>query len=217
MRHKLSTNVLALLCLAFCLLTICASASAQSGRKQKKADPLPPIQGVNQPEARTTPESEVAPETQDKEKEKEKPKVGLVVMSDMGDMGVPMYYNDTARIACVQELHKQIPSLPVSDGGSNKNRSDAMHAAKDSDTVYVVLLELVVDRMGTSASGLELRFTLYEPKTGKQALFGSGYPTPPRGMPVPPLGTSRAQLSIEWSGRDVAQQIISRLKLRPGY
>lgn len=215
MRHKLPTSVSSLLCLALCLLTLCASAAAQSGRKQKKADPLPPVQGVNQPEARTIPEAEVSPETQDKEKEK--PKLGLVVMSDMGDIGVPMYFNDTARIACVQELHKQIPSLMANDGGSNKNRSDAMQTAKDSDTVYVVLLELTVDRMGTTASGLELRFTLYEPKTGKQILFGTGFPNPPRGMPVPPIGMSRAQLSIEWSGRDVAQRIIDKLKLRPGY
>jgi hypothetical protein len=215
MRHKLPTITTTLLCFFLCTLILCASAAAQSGRKQKKADPLPPVQGVNQPEARTVPESEVAPETATKPKEE--PKTGVMVMSDMGEMGVPQYYNDTARLACIQELHKQIPAMQASDGGSNKNRSDALHAAKDSDTVYVVLLELVIDRMGTTSNGLELRYTVYEPKTGKQVMFGTGYPVRPNGIPTPPIGMTRDQVSIEWSGRDVAQRVIDKLKLRPGY
>jgi hypothetical protein len=210
-RHSMRRIFIMLLCAA--LLSV--SAAAQSGRKQKKADPLPPVQGVNQPEARTVPETEVAPEAD--QKPKETPKTGFQIMSDMGEMGVPLYYNDTARIACLQELHKQLPGLQVSDGGSNKNRSDALRAAKDSDTVYVILLELVIDRMGTSSSGLELRFTLYEPKTGKQVMFGTGFPVPPQGIPSPPIGMSRDQLSLEWAGRDVAQRVIDKLKLKPGY
>lgn len=200
----------------FCLLLISSVAFAQSGRKQKKADPLPPVQGVNQPEARTQPETTVSPEDNDKPKAEEI-KTRFQVMSEMGDMGIPNYFNDTVRAACVHELKRQVRGLPASDSGGNKNRSDALDIAKNNDDVYVVLFDLQVDRMGVSSNGLELRFTVFEPKTGKQVAFGTGMPVQPSGFPQPPIGATREQVQLEWAARDAAQQIVSRLKLRTGY
>lgn len=200
----------------FCLLLISSVAFAQSGRKQKKADPLPPVQGVNQPEARTQPETTVSPEDNDKPKAEEI-KTRFQVMSEMGDIGIPNYFNDTVRAACVHELKRQVRGLPASDSGGNKNRSDALDIAKNNDDVYVVLFDLQVDRMGVSSNGLELRFTVFEPKTGKQVAFGTGMPVQPSGFPQPPIGATREQVQLEWAARDAAQQIVSRLKLRTGY
>lgn len=199
-----------------CVLVLGSLALAQSGRKQKKADPLPPVQGVNQPEARTQQEATVAPEDSDKPKAEEL-KTRFQVMSDMGDMGIPNYFNDTVRAACVHELKRQVRNLPASDAGGNKNRKDAMDIAKNNDNVYVVLFELQVDRMGMSSNGLELRYTVYEPKTGKQVSFGTGMPVQPSGFPQPPIGATREQVQLEWAARDAAQQIVSKLKLRTGY
>ncbi|MBI1759891.1 MAG: hypothetical protein HYR56_00505 [Acidobacteria bacterium] len=200
----------------FCLLLLVGTASAQSGRKQKKADPLPPVQGVNQPETRTVAESTVAPEDGDKPKAEEL-KTRIQVMSDMGDIGIPSYFSDTARAACAHELKREVRGLQASDAGGNKNRKDAMDVAKNNDNVYVVLFELQVDRMGMSSNGLELRYTVFEPKTGKQVAFGMGMPVQPNGMPQPPIGATREQVQIEWAARDAAQQILSKLKLRGGY
>lgn len=199
----------------FCLVLISTFTLAQSGRKQKKADPLPPVQGVNQPEARTQQETTVAPEESDKPKEELKTR--FQIMSEMGDMGIPNYFNDTVRAACVHELKRAVRGLPASDSGGNKNRKDAMDIAKNNDNVYVVLFDLQVDRMGVSSSGLELRYTVFEPKTGKQVAFGTGMPVQPSGFPQPPIGATREQVQLEWMARDAAQQIVSRLKLRTGY
>jgi hypothetical protein len=69
--------------------------------------------------------------------------------------------------------------------------------------------------MGASNTGVDLRYTVFEPKTGKVVGTGSGYPSQPSGrMPVPPIGASRDQIYLEWMGRDVARQVMKRLNLR---
>lgn len=187
------------------------NSSAQSGRKQKKAEPLPPVQGVNQPELRTQQEAVVSPEDN---KAKEKDKTGVEVMSSMPDIGIPLYFTDTARRAFSQELRKFSQSVQLTDGGNNKNRKDAMDAAKNSDKTYAVLLELQTDQFSNNGYGFDLRYWVFEPKTGKQIAFGSGYPAQPNGMPQPPIGASRVEIYIEWAARDVAQRVAAKLGLR---
>jgi hypothetical protein len=192
------------------LASPCASL-AQSGRKQKKAEPQPPVQGVNQPELRTQQEATVAPE---EDKAKEKDRTWVEVMSNMPDIGIPIYYTDVARQAFSQELRKYSKTVQLSDGGNNKNRKDAMDAAKNSDKTYAVLLELQSDQYGGNGYGFDLRYWVFEPKTGKQIAFGSGYPARPNGMPQPPIGMSRIEVYIEWAARDVAQRVAEKLGLR---
>ncbi len=191
------------------LLMMSALAVGQSGRKQKKAETQPPVQGVNQPEARTVPEPEIAPE---KPKEKD-PGKAILVSSNMPDLEIPMFYADTARQGCVSELRNQLKGLSVREE-RNQNRSDAMKAAKDDDKTYIVWIELLYDRFGTgSMNGLDMRYTIFEPKTGKVLGMGSGFPSQPGGMSGPPIGASRDQVYIDWAGRDIARQVIKRLNL----
>ncbi|HMV47467.1 MAG TPA: hypothetical protein PLD20_33990 [Blastocatellia bacterium] len=206
MRHPLRILAIVLAC----GLVLAASALAQSGRKQKKAETQPPPQGVNQPETRTVAEPEIAPE---KPKEKEKGPA-VMVSTSMPDLEIPSFYADTAREACANEFRRELKTIEVHQE-RNQHRSDAMKAAKDEDNTYVVWIELSYNRMGGGTmNGLDMRYTVFEPKTARIAGSGFGYPTQPMGMPVPPLGASRDQVYVDWAGRDIAQQVIKRLNLR---
>ncbi|MGH9940267.1 MAG: hypothetical protein ACREAM_28835, partial [Blastocatellia bacterium] len=104
-----------------CLLTLAATASiasGQSGRKQKKADPQPPVQGVNQPEARTVPEPEVTPE---KPKEKD-PGRSVMVSTAMADIGISSFYPDASRRGCIDELRQALRTIQISEE-RNQHRS----------------------------------------------------------------------------------------------
>ena len=194
-----------------CGFLLGAPALAQSGRKQKKAEVQPPPQGVNQPETRTVAEPEVAPE-KEKEKEKEKGRA-ILVSTAMTDIEIPGFYADAAREGCASELRRELKSVELHQE-RNQHRSDAIKAAKDEDNTYVVYIELTYDRMGAgSMNGLDMRYTIFEPKTAKVVGTGAGYPRQP-GYGVPPIGASRDQVMVEWAGRDIAQQVIKRLNLR---
>lgn len=198
-----------------CLLLLSAVAVGQSGRKQKKAEPQPQVQGVNQPETRTVPEPEVVPD-KPKEKQLEKGKA-IMISSAMGDMQIPMYYTSAVSDGCLDQLRRELKTVQLSSE-RNQHRSDAMKAAKESEDLYVVWIELLYDRMGTgSMNGVDVRFVIFEPKTGKQMAFGTGYPRQPGGMGTPPIGGSREQLYLDWAGRDIADQVIKRLGLRSGF
>jgi hypothetical protein len=191
----------------FCLLLLDAVASAQSGRKQKKADPQPPVQGVNQPEARTVPEPEVPP---DKPKEKD-PGRSVMVSTAMADIGISSFYPDAARQGCIREFRDALRAIDLREE-RNQHRSDAIKVAKDDDRTYVVWMELEYDRMGTSRYGFELRYTVFEPKTAKVVASGYGYPQQPSGpLGLPPIGAGRSDIYADWAGRDVARQVMKRL------
>lgn len=195
--------------IAIVMLALTALAQGQSGRKQKKADPSPPVQGVNQPELRTQPEPEVQPEAEEKKKE---PPRTLMVMTELPDIGISNFYPDMARRGFVEEAKDLIKGIMLREA-SNQNRSDAMKAAKDSDDTWVVLMEFRVDNMTSSSyGGFELRYSLYEAKTGKMIGSGVGYPQQPRSrVPMPPIGGNRPEILADWAGRDVAYQILRKL------
>ncbi|MBP6823563.1 MAG: hypothetical protein KA368_18580 [Acidobacteria bacterium] len=198
-----------------CLLLLATAAAGQSGRKQKKAEPQPAVQGVNQPETRTVPEPEVVPD-KPKEKQLEKGKA-IMVSSAMGDMQIPMYYTSAVSDGCLDQLRRELKTVQLSSE-RNQTRGEAMKTAKESEDLYVVWIELQYDRMGAgSMNGVDVRFTVFEPKTGKQIAFGTGYPRQPNGVGLPPLGGSREQMYLDWSGRDIADQVIKRLGLRSGF
>jgi hypothetical protein len=206
MRRNLNPVFTALIC----LLTLAAFAtltSGQSGRKQKKADQQPPVQGVNQPEARTAPEPEVSP---DKPKEKD-PGRSVMVSTSMADFGISSFYPDAARRGCIDEMRQAMRTIQISEE-RNQHRGDAIKVAKESDGTYVVWMELVVDQMGTSRYGFELRYTVFEPKTAKVVGSGYGIPQQPTGpISLPPIGGSRTDVYVDWAGRDVARQVMKRL------
>ena len=185
-------------------------ASAQSGRKQKKANNEPPIQGVNQPDARVTPEPEAAPD-----KPKEKPKAtAIMVSTDLSGFDVPLYFADIARQGCLNELRQISQDLELSES-KNQSRGEAINAAKNDDRRYVVWMQFELDRMGASQGGFNLKYTIFEPKTSKVLGVGEGVPVQPNRMPAPPIGASRSEMLAEWAGRDVAHQVVKRLHLAP--
>jgi hypothetical protein len=200
-------NLKLILAALFCLLMLNAVAFAQSGRKQKKVEPQPPVQGVNQPEARTIPEPEVAP---DKPKEKS-PGRAVMVATAMADIGISSFYPDAARQGCLREFRDVLRMADLREA-RDQHRSEAIKVAKEDDRTYVVWMEFEYDRMGTSSYGFELRYTVFEPKTAKIVASGYGYPQQPSGpIALPPIGASRADLYADWAGRDVARQVMKRL------
>lgn len=189
------------------LVLLSVFAFAQSGRKQKKTETQPPVQGVNRPELRTQPEPEPEPE---KEKEKKPQRVAMVA-TDMPDMNISSYYPDMARRGCLEQLRELSRSIQLREA-NNQNRSDAMKVAKEGDETYVIWMEFLIDRMGTSRGGFELRYWVFEPKTAKIVASGTGFPQQPRTrVPLPPIGSSQPAVLADWAGRDVAEQVARKL------
>jgi hypothetical protein len=200
-------NLTLVLAALFSILLLTAIATGQSGRKQKKAPPQPPVQGVNQPEARTVPEPEVSP---DKPKEKD-PGRSVMVSTSMADFGISSFYPDAARRGCIDEMRQAMRTIQISEE-RNQHRGDAIKVAKESDGTYVVWMEFVIDQMGTSRYGFELRYTVFEPKTAKVVGSGYGIPQQPTGpISLPPIGGARTDVYADWAGRDVARQVMKRL------
>ncbi|MBO0860420.1 MAG: hypothetical protein J2P21_18465 [Chloracidobacterium sp.] len=188
------------------LASFVTSISGQSGRKQKKAEEQPPIQGVNQPDKRTVPEPEVSP---DKPKEKV-PQRAIMVSTAMPDIGISSFYPDAARRGCLEEFRRVMHTVDLTEE-HDQHRSDAIKVAKESEQTYVVYMEFLVDQMGMSSYGFDLRYTVFEPKTAKIVGTGSGYPQQPSGpLSLPPVG-SRTAVYADWAGRDVARQVMKRL------
>jgi hypothetical protein len=184
-------------------------ASGQSGRKQKKGSNEPPVQGVNQPDARVSPEPEAPPD-----QPKDKPKgPAIMVSTEMPGFDVPLYYPDIARQGCLNELRQIARDLELSEN-KNQTRSEAINAAKNDDRRYVVWMQFEIDRMGASTGGFNLKYTIFEPKTSKVLGIGEGVPVQPN-RPTPPIGASRSEVLAEWAGRDVAHQIVKRLHIAP--
>ncbi|MFN7624773.1 MAG: hypothetical protein ACK5RS_16680 [Acidobacteriota bacterium] len=197
--------------LIFLAARLSISVPGQSGRRQKRAESQPPVQGVNQPEARTPPEPTITPE-------EERPKEqgpGIIVMTGMPDAMVPIFFADIARQGCINEFRTILRGAHDIREARNQNRTDAIKVAREEDKYYVLWLEIEFDRLGTSMMGVDLRYTIYEPQTAKVAGVGNGFPVQPTsGSPVPPLGASRQQMLIDWAARDVARQVVKRLGWR---
>ena len=188
------------------LVLIGTVAVAQSGRKQKKAPDLPPVQGVPAPSKTPEPPQPDVPEPDpEKEKEKEKARAsakGIVLGTDWADMNISMGMADYVRRACRSELTRLMRGLEVRDTG-NMSRSDAIKMAKDEDRFYVVCLEFQ-----TFGSSYEVRYTIYEPKTAKSLGLGSS--------PIYTDSYGRASYyAYERAGRDIARQLLNRLDLHP--
>ena len=194
------------LILALCLFALVLPAGfAQSGRKQKKGADQPPVQGVPKPTKTPEPPVSDVPEPDpEKEKAKEKERAsakGIILGTDWADMNVGSGVSDYVRNACLAELRRVVRGLEVR-ASTNLNRGDAVKGAKNEDRFYTVLMEF-----STMMSQLEVRYTIYEPKTAKVLGMGSAL------IQTDSSGRS-SYYYYERAGRDVARQIISRLDLR---
>lgn len=208
--HKSHSLVITTVILLSVLLTL--SAPGQSGRRQKRAESQPPVQGVNQPEARTQPEPTSAPE----EERQKRQGPGILVMTGMPEAMVPIFFADIARQGAISEFRNILHGDHDIREARNQSRGEAIKAAKEDDKYYVLWLEVELDQMGSSMMGVDLRYTIYEPQTARVAGIGSGFPTQPSsGSSIPPLGASRQQVYLDWAARDAARQVVKRLGWRP--
>lgn len=191
-------------------LIIAINVSAQSGRKQKKTETQPPPQGVNQPETRVIPEPTGVSENQPKSKDKQ---ISVLVASDLVDAFSSGYYIDNARQGCIAELRDQSRTLDIREA-RDTNRAQAAKRAKE-DEIFVIHLELRSSGMASStvSGSFDLMFTVYQPKTGKIAGTGSGYPAQGGArMPIPAGGYGYDQRALELMGRDAANKALKIIR-----
>lgn len=191
----------------FVLIVLISSlASAQSGRKQKKGQDLPPVQGVPAPSKTPEPPASDLPDPDaEKDKDKEKKKElrrGVILGTDWADMNAAMGATDYVRTACRSEMLRAVRGLEVRDTGK-MSRSDAIKMAKDEDRFYTVALEF-----WSMGSQPEVRYTIFEPKTAKVLGTGSAM--------IYTDAYGRASVySYERAARELAHQILNRLDLQP--
>lgn len=158
-------NAVIVALLVFCALT----ALAQSGRRVKKSEPLPP---VPTPEATATPTPRPSPE---------RPAIpiflGVNSLDSYGD--IPFYFNESVAKSCAQQL-QQRSSVRVELSSRDLTRSDAIKRAKEAKEGFVAMLELRSDRMraadrSSSLSTVYIEFAVFAAVTGKQITSGSVY------------------------------------------
>ncbi len=194
-----------ILTVSIIVILLSTVAFGQSGRKQKKGQDLPPVQGVPAPSKTPEPPKSDLPEIDpEKEKEDEKKKAsmrGIIIGTDWADMNVSMGIADYVRGACQDELRRTVRGLEIRSTGK-MGRSDAIKMAKDEDRFYTVLMEF------STMSQLEVRFTIFEPKTAKVLGIGSAW------IQTDSYGRS-SYYYYERAGRDVARQILGRVDLHP--
>src|SRR5687768_1171347 len=148
------------LLVAFCGLI----ANAQSGRRQTKPPAVAPV---------PTPTPEPSPSPTPKRSESD---VNFIVApGDRGTfMSVPFTFYDAATNGCADQLHKRT-SLPVDVSQRETSRGEAIAKAKAGKTTYVVLINLIEDRMSASSSGyveLEVDYVVFAPGTAKVVANG---------------------------------------------
>lgn len=196
--------------IAFCLLLLVAAvALGQSGRKQKKADPLPPVQGL--PSSATKDDKTPEPDPQPEPEKKAEIRQRVVIVSDTASFDVSMISMNVARQACVDELRRGVGrDVNIQDGGS-MTRGEAMKAAKNDDISYYAFLE--ARTMSASSGQAELNYVIFAPKSGKISGTGIGLPMRSGTITRPPIAASQYDYAWELCGRDAARQIAGRLKL----
>lgn len=152
-----------------CVLLLCAlTAFAQSGRRPKKSERLPP---VPTPEVSPTPTPRPSPE------QTAIPIfLGANSIASFGD--IPFYFNESVAKSCAQELQRR-GAVHVDVSSRDLSRGDAIKRAKEAKDGYVAMLELRSDRRaGDRSSGLStvyIEYVVFAAGTAKVVTSGSVY------------------------------------------
>jgi hypothetical protein len=191
----------------------CLAANAQSGRRQAKPAASAPV---------PTPTPEPSPSPTPKRNEND---VNFLVAH--GDRsvnwsGLPYTFYEAARNGCADRLRDKT-SYAVDVSQREMNRSEAIQKAKASKTTYVVLINLIEDRMaGSSSSGytpLEVEYVVFAPGTAKVVANGRSYESSARKGPIsvgrPPGSNlpSYREGMLRRAGEDAADRILKSLHL----
>jgi hypothetical protein len=158
-------STLTLTCL---LLVFALTGFAQSGRRARKTEPLPP---VPTPEASPTPAPKKSPE---------RPAIPVSIGVNAYDSNgnIPLYFSDSVGKSCAERL-SQRSNVNVDLSSRDVTRAEAIKKAKEAKVGFVVLLELRSDRMseGRNAdlSRLYLEYAVFSAGAGKQLASGNVY------------------------------------------
>ena len=202
-RYKriLGASTLTLACL---LLVFALTAFAQSGRRARKTEPLPP---VPTPEASPTP-------TPNKSPERPATPVFIGVNAYDSNVNIPLYFRDSVGKSCAERL-SQRSNVNVELSSRDVTRAEAIRKAKDAKVGFVVLLELRADRMtreGRDAdfSRLYLEYSVFSAGTGKQLASGDVYQQSGsvRDIMVGRDSTSAAENRLKQAARIAAERIL---------
>ena len=202
-RYKriLGASTLTLACL---LLVFALTGFAQSGRRARKTEPLPP---VPTPEASPTP-------TPNKSPERPATPVFIGVNAYDSNVNIPLYFRDSVGKSCAERL-SQRSNVNVELSSRDVTRAEAIRKAKDAKVGFVVLLELRADRMtreGRDAdfSRLYLEYSVFSAGTGKQLASGDVYQQSGsvRDIMVGRDSTSAAENRLKQAARIAAERIL---------
>ena len=193
------------LTLACLLLVFALTGFAQSGRRARKTEPLPP---VPTPEASPTP-------TPNKSPERPATPVFIGVNAYDSNVNIPLYFRDSVGKSCAERL-SQRSNVNVELSSRDVTRAEAIRKAKDAKVGFVVLLELRADRMtreGRDAdfSRLYLEYSVFSAGTGKQLASGDVYQQSGsvRDIMVGRDSTSAAENRLKQAARIAAERILA--------
>jgi len=200
-------GVFVALLVVFC----CLAANAQSGRRSAKPPPAAPV---------PTPTPEPTPKPTPK-RDENAPNF-LVATGDRGTFSTaPFTFYEAVRNGCADRLRDKTSSA-VDVSQREMSRGEAIQKAKAGKTTYVVLLNLIEDRMSASSNGyveFEVDYTVFAPETAKVVATGRTYENSMRKGPVSvgrPRGSTlpayREQL-LRRAGEDAGDRILKSLHL----
>jgi len=192
------------LTLACLLLVFALTGFAQSGRRARKTEPLPPL---------PTPEASPTP-TPNKSPERPATPVFIGVNAYDSNVNIPLYFRDSVGKSCAERL-SQRSNVNVELSSRDVTRAEAIRKAKDAEVGFVVLLELRADRMtreGRDAdfSRLYLEYSVFSAGTGKQLASGDVYQQSGsvRDIMVGRDSTSAAENRLKQAARIAAERIL---------
>jgi hypothetical protein len=202
-------GVFVALLVAFCCLA--ATARAQSGRRSTKPPSPAPV-----------PSPSPDPTPQPTPKRDENAVSFLVATGDRDTFSIaPFTYYEAVRVGCADRLRDKT-SLAVDVAQGDTSRGEAIKKAKSSKRTYVVLMNLMEDRMSASSSGnyeYEVDYVVFAPETAKVVASGRTYESSARKGPISVGRPTRATLPsyreqlLRRAGAEAADRILKSLHL----
>ena len=194
----------AIAALSALLIVSALTAFAQSGRRVKKAAPLPP---VPTPEASPTPTPKKSPD-------RPMSPVFIGVNSYDRTANIPLYFTDSIGKSCAERLSER-SNISVDLSSREVNRGEAVKRAKEARIGFVVLLELRSDRMSSGSgnsdlSQLYIEYAVFAAGTAKQLTSGNvfqqaGY----KDIMVRRDATSAAEYRLKQAARVAGERILA--------
>ena len=206
--------------LSLFILTLLCSAmlnpvAAQSGRRLPNQTNRPAPPTANKVEAEK-------PDPSRSQQSNDQNKTSILIALDTPNLNIPGYYVSLVGTSFADRLQES--GAAKVQIGQEMTRKEATDFARNSNDVYVVLLQLENDpiRSGNSdwnganqdPRALVINYTMFEPKTGKSRATGRTYPraasTNPRSIPQT---VQAADYRLKLAAEEAADRILKTLGL----